>query len=274
MSEKMKFSKELTETKQQLIEAHVAIENLKFKNTKLVLYSIATFMFLVIICWASFYYLNHKHNELFLTNQETIKKSEELRIKSEELRIKSEELIKDYNELQNSLSLVYVSKTDLLNDLMHNYPDVSTKTKITILETIISESEKYNMNPLILYSLIYTESSFRHWLEHEPININKNGKPIKIRAVGLGGVVWEWWSDKLKDAGIAEIRGDLFDPVTNIKASAYVYNQMYHMEMHKSAKNKDESALLRYFGGDYISYVQKIDAKIATFVRPSLYRKN
>ena len=49
---------------------------------------------------------------------------------------------------------------------------------------------------------------------------------------------------------------------------------MFNMEMHKSARTRDESALLRYFGGNYISYVQKIDAKIATFVRPSLYRRN
>lgn len=191
-----------------------------------------------------------------------------------ETSTKLQELEKEYNIVTSSGSIVYVGKEDLLNDLMTHYPDVSTKTKISILETIISEAEKYNMNPLILYSIVYTESTFRHWLEHDSVNIQKNGKPVKIRAVGLTGVVFEWWGDKLKDAGIAETRGDLFDPVTNIKACAFIYNEMYHMEMHKSARYKDESALLRYFGGDYISYVQRIDAKIAQFVRPALYRKN
>ena len=185
-----------------------------------------------------------------------------------------QELEKEFINISSSGSIVYVGKEDLLNDLMTHYPDVSTKTKIAILETIISEAEKYNMNPLILYSIAYTESTFRHWLEHDLVTIQKNGKPQKIRAVGLMGTVWEWWGDKLKDAGIAETRGDLFDPITNIKAGAFIYNEMYHMEMHKSARYKDESALLRYFGGDYISYVQKIDAKIAQFVRPALYRKD
>lgn len=191
-----------------------------------------------------------------------------------ETSTKLQELEKEYNIISSSGSLVYVGKEDLLNDLMTHYPDVSTKTKVAILETILSESEKYNMNPLILYSLVYVESSFRHWLEHDLTTITKNNKQQKIRAVGLTGVVWEWWGDKLKDAGIAETRGDLFDPVTNIKAGAFVYNEMYHMDMHKSANYKDESALLRYFGGDFVSYIGRIDAKIATFVRPNLYRKD
>ena len=194
--------------------------------------------------------------------------------KFNQLTLEFQGIKKDYNDIQSNSSLVYVSKEDLLNDLVKNYPEVSMRTKILILETILSEAEKYGMNPLILYSVIYVESSFRHWLEHEPTTIDMNGKKVKIRAVGLSGVVWEWWGSKLKDAGVAETRGDLFDPVTNIKAGAFVYNQMYKMEMHKSAQYKDESALLRYFGGDYISYVQKIDAKIATFTRPNLYRKH
>lgn len=199
----------------------------------------------------------------------------ELATKSlKETTLKLKEIEKEYNIVTSSGSIVYVGKEDLLNDLMTHYPDVSTKTKIAILETILSEAEKYNMNPLILYSIVYTESTFRHWLEHAEAVVNIGNKKVKIRAVGLTGVVFEWWGDKLKAAGIAETRGDLFDPVTNIKACAFIYNEMYHMEMHKSAKYKDESALLRYFGGDYISYVQRIDAKIAQFVRPALYRKD
>lgn len=136
----------------------------------------------------------------------------ELATKSlKETTIKLKELEKEYSIISSNGSLVYVGKEDLLNDLITHYPDVSTKTKIAILETILSEAEKYNMNPLILYSLCYVESSFRHWLEHDLTTITKNGKQQKIRAVGLTGVVWEWWGDKLKDAGIAETRGDLLD---------------------------------------------------------------
>lgn len=219
-------------------------------------------------------YLNKQNTEEKTSRLITEKLLENANLASTQLKKVIAQKDKKYQELVNDSSLIYVSKEDLLNDLTKYYPDLSTKTKIAILETILSESEKYGMNPLILYSMCYTESSFRHWLEHAPTMITQENKKVKIRAVGLMGVVWEWWGNKLKDAGIAETRDDLFDPVTNIKAGAFVYNELYHMEMHKSAKYKDESALLRYFGGDYISYVQKIDAKIATFVRPNLYRKD
>lgn len=206
--------------------------------------------------------------------ENTTKAYKETYTRLREIETRLREIEKEYSIISSNGSLVYVGKEDLLNDLTTHYPDVSTKTKVAILETILSEAEKYNINPLILYSLVFVESSFRHWLEHDLTTITKNNKQQKIRAVGLTGVVWEWWGDKLKDAGIAQTRGDLFDPVTNIKAGAFVYNEMYHMEMHKSANYKDESALLRYFGGDFVSYIGRIDAKIATFVRPNLYRKN
>ena len=120
--------------------------------------------------------------------------------KFKEISKAHKELEKEYNIISSSGSVVHVGKEDLLNDLATNYPDVSMKTKIAILETILSESEKYGMNPLILYSIAYTESTFRHWLEHETATIQKNGKPVKIKAVGLMGTVWEWHGEELKDS--------------------------------------------------------------------------
>lgn len=196
-------------------------------------------------------------------------RDEQILVQAQEI----EKLKKENDNLLNDISLVYVTKEHLLNDLIENYPEISTKVKIDIIQTIISESEKYGNNPLIGYSIGYNESSFKPWMEHDLTTIIKNGKPIKIRAVGIMGVVWEWWGDKLKEAGIAETRGDLFDPVINIKAGMFVYNEMYKMDKLKSAKNKDESALLRYFGGNYPAYVQRIDAKISSLIRPGLYRK-
>lgn len=42
--------------------------------------------------------------------------------------------------------------------------------------------------------------------------------------------------------------------------------------MNTSASNKDESALLRYFGGDYKSYLDRIDDKIEPLSASKLYR--
>jgi hypothetical protein len=171
-----------------------------------------------------------------------------------------------------SSSLVQFTADDLRHDINKMYPALSSRVKTVIIDTILRESNKYNVNPLILYSLIHTESSMRPWIEHKRILITIKGKKKYIRAVGLGGVVWEWWGNALKKANIAEVRSDLFDPEVNIKAVAYIYNAFYKMEKHKKASTQDESAMIRYFGGGYKSYFVKIDTKVAQLIRQKLYR--
>jgi len=258
---------ELIKIKGELEGEKVLKEKYKYRFKTTTFWGSTLVASMLLIGFIGTYQIDNKLHSLTTTVQE---QKIALNDNSKMLKIAQE----SYKDVMENSSLVYVSKVELLEDLQKNYPEVSMKTKLLILETIISESEKYGMNPLILYSMCYVESSFRHWLEHETATIQKNGKPHKVKAVGLTGVVWEWHSEDLISAGIAETRGDLFDPVVNLRAGALVYNKMYHMEMHKSARYKDESALLRYFGGDYISYLNRIDAKIATFVRPNLYRKD
>ena len=183
-----------------------------------------------------------------------------------------QELEKEFKIISSSGSIVYVGKEDLLNDLMTHYPDVSTKTKIAILETIISEAEKYNMNPLILYSIAYTESTFRHWLEHAEAIVDIGNKKTKIKAVGLMGITWENHKDFLQDLQIAETRGDLFTPEVNIKAGAAILNKYMDMELKSGAKTKTESALLRYFGGNFPTYVNRINNKITEFTVKSYFK--
>ena len=171
-------------------------------------------------------------------------------------------------------SLIQFTDKELMRDIILNYPQISTRVKKVIITTILEESVKYNINPLIIYSLLHTESSMRPWIEHKPTTITKGKKKIKIRAVGLGGVVWEWWGDKLKANNIAEVRSDLFDPETNIKATIFVYNELFKKKKHPKAKTQDESAMIRYFGGGYKWYFEKIDSKIAQLVSNRIYRKD
>ena len=189
----------------------------------------------------------------------------------EELKLNNNLLLK---ELEQNKSFVLVNKSVLLEDLRVNFPNISSNTRTKIVQTIIEEAQRYGINPMILYSICYVESSFRFWLEHDDVKIPVKGKEVKTKAVGLTGVIWEYWEEPLKTAGIAETKGDLFDPVINIKASAFIYNENFNKELLKGAKTRDESALLRYFGGNFPSYVQKIDAKMASLVRPTLFRKD
>jgi hypothetical protein len=178
------------------------------------------------------------------------------------------------NKLLATWSMLSVTKETLRKDLELNYPELSKKVKDKIVEAIMEESSRYNINPLLLYALCHVESSFRPWLEHELVAINVNGKTIRARAVGLTGVMWEHHKEELRNAGIAESRGDLFDTATNIKAGAFIYNEYYKMDMIKGAESKDESALLRYFGGNYPVYVSRIESKVLQVSRQNLYRRD
>jgi len=271
----------MKDKEQKPITVHSTPHHYTIKNgTKQNLIIGGIFSLLILISVCIYFFFNYYQN--------VQKKNKELEVKNSELEIKVSSFSKKMEEEKKLLtdkikqmennkynnSLVEITKEELLKDLLKHYPETSLRHKKQILETILEESEKYKINPLILYSLCYVESSFRPWLEHKETTIDMDGKKIKIKAVGLTGVVWEWWGKKLKEANIAETRGDLFDPIINIRAGAFVYNKLYHQPMHAKANYKDESALLRFFGGSYTEYIDRIDSKIAEFVRPNLYRKN
>ena len=177
-------------------------------------------------------------------------------------------LKKEHSTIEEPLEVfLSVSSLDLMEDILQ-YSHLSDKQKQLIIETIFEESAAYNINPIIIYSLIHAESSFRFWIEHPQTTINSQ----KMRAVGLGGIMWYWWGDMLSEANIASSRSELFDPVTNIKATVFIYNHLLSLPIHKDAKNIHHSAMLRYFGGSYPQYVKSIEAKILHLVRQKLYQ--
>lgn len=171
-----------------------------------------------------------------------------------------------------SNSFIHFTESDLQKDINETYKFLSKRDQDIIIKTIIEESHKYKINPLVLYSLIHTESSMRPWIEHSKVLIQIKDKRQYIRAVGLGGIVWEWWSKQLKTNHIAATRADLFNPKINIQATAYIYNSFYKMKKLKKASTQDESAMIRYFGGGYKSYFLKIDKKVSSMVCKHIYR--
>lgn len=167
--------------------------------------------------------------------------------------------------------LLRITRVDLKEDL-DLYPEISSTIKKIILDEVIATSTKYNINPVILYSLLHVESSMRFWVEHNPVTQVINGKKIKTNAIGLGGVIWEWYSADLIKEGIAVTKSDLYLPSNNIKATGYIYSIMYKRAILKGANHRTMSALMRYFGGSYKSYFEKIDTKIGTIISRKLYK--
>ena len=222
-------------------------------------------------------YLNKSQTEytkIVNLKKQKIEKIQELTSQISKLKItiaKKDERIGEMKSWKNNKSFVMVNRGLLETNLKH-YSKLSSANRKIILDTVIAESTKYNINPIILYSLLHVESSMRFWIQHTPVNIIIKKKKRRIQAVGLGGVVWEWWGDKLKVAGIAEVRSDLFNPEVNIKSAAFILNEFSKMDKLKGTKSKDESMLRRYFGGNFKSYSDKIDKKVMSIVRPNLYR--
>jgi hypothetical protein len=145
---------------------------------------------------------------------------------------------------------------------------ISDKIKIEIYKAILDSGSKFNINPLILTALIDVESSYRFWIEHKKVQVTlNNGIKANVRAVGLGGIVWEFWGEKLKANKIANNRSDLFDPATNITAIAYVLSELQKRDLKAGTKTKMESALIRYFGGNYKSYLKKIEDRVFHIIK-------
>ena len=169
-------------------------------------------------------------------------------------------------------SFIQVLENDLIVDIMNNYDELPKRTKTEIVNTIMESSTEYGINPLIIYFTLHAESSMRPHIKHSTVEIKVDNKLIKTQAIGLGGVIYEWWGEKLIKAGIIANKADLFDPILNIRATCFILNENYKMPMHPSATSKDGSALLRYFGGNSPSYFKRIDEKILSFVSNKIYR--
>ena len=161
--------------------------------------------------------------------------------------------------------ILKLTKQSIALDL-DTFKHLSTREKSVIYSAVIEASKKYEINPLVIYSILYSESTFRAYLKHADITLTIDNKKIKTNAIGLGGIVWEWWGKDLIAEGIAETKDDLFDPKTNIYATAYVYKVMYSREKLKSAESQGESALMRYFGGEYKWYAAKINTKMINVI--------
>lgn len=163
-------------------------------------------------------------------------------------------------------TVVHLDTSDIIADL-ETYPHLSAKHRDRILSTIITASKQYNINPLILYSIIYTESTFRWWLIHD-IPKTKNKDP----AIGLGGIRYSIWGDQLKSAGILDVKSDLFDIEPNIMSIAYIYDHYRSQPLLSGATSADMSAMLRYFGGNHKEYFTRIDDKISSMIKTKIYK--
>jgi hypothetical protein len=145
---------------------------------------------------------------------------------------------------------------------IRKYKYISKNTQHKIVSSVIKESKRYNINPYVLYSVLYTESTFRPWLKHQRVKVKIGKRRKTVRAAGLGGIIWEFWGHRLKKRGIAYSKSDLYNPVKNIKATAYVLNYMRKQKRLPGTSSREESMLRRFYGGNHSSYSRKVYKKV------------
>ena len=163
-------------------------------------------------------------------------------------------------------TVVHLDTSDIIADL-ETYPHLSAKHRDRILSAIATASSRYNINPLIIYSIIYTESTFRWWLIHATPK-TKDKEP----AIGLGGIRYSIWGDQLKSAGILDVKSDLFDIEPNILSIAFIYDHYRSQPLLSGTTSADMSAMLRYFGGNHKEYFTRIDDKISSMIKAKIYK--
>ena len=234
---------------------------------------------LMIIAISSYSYM--RINELLQENKTlmhtNLKLKETIKLNTKD-KLKIERELKILKNKLNGSSFVIVSRETLMNDMKKRFSNISPKIAKIIVDTVIEEAKKYNINPIILYSLGIVESSHRFWIEHAkrlvvvPKESGKGTKRIYVRAVGWGGIVYEHHHKLLKEKGILSTRADLFYPDVNIRAAAAIYNMYFHMPRKRGTTNADESAQRRYFGGNFKSYSDKINKQVVTLVKAEIYR--
>ena len=90
--------------------------------------------------------------------------------------------------------------------------DIEEQEAKDILDSIVTISEKYEIDYRVILALIYTESNF-----------NANIKHKHSKVVGIGGIHTGVWAKPLKQAGIIDKAKDLNDTDTNIEATCFIF---------------------------------------------------
>jgi len=133
-------------------------------------------------------------------------------------------------------------RTLLLNTITKFNKNVDPSVKNAIVDTLLTESKKYNIPPLIVLCLIKEESNFN------PLVENKSG------ALGLMQIIPKYHKNKMDVLGIN--RNELFYIKNNITVGVQILNEYF-------GKTGDMTkALQKYVGASHISKADKYISNI------------
>jgi len=164
--------------------------------------------------------------------------------------------------------IIDITYENLAQDLVINYSFLSKNQQVQILSAIKKASEKYNINPLVIYSLISVESSFRFYIQSpKRLVVGSDGKKHYDRAVGLCSIIFSIWGNSLRKAKILSTKTELYQIEPNIMAGSYILKVL--RDRYKGDMIK---ALEAYFGkSNYAKvYQRKIRTKIGSLIEKEI----
>lgn len=127
---------------------------------------------------------------------------------------------------------------NLIKDDLKTYDIFSDSTVEDIYKAMSKASKKWDIPLGLMHGIFRTESEYRFWIDHPEVTVKIFEKPTNVRAVGIGGVIWEFWSDSLAKHNIAYRRTDLYIPERNIEASAAILRWIINQKLKKPTTNR------------------------------------
>ena len=165
--------------------------------------------------------------------------------------------------------IVDITYQTLANDLKVNYSFLSKNQQEQILNAVKQASVKYSINPLVIYSLISVESSFRFWVvSPRRLVVGSDKRKHYDNAIGLMSIVYSIWGNKLKKAHILTTKTELYQIEPNIKAGSYILKILIDRN-----KGNIIKALESYFGKSNYAriYQHKIRVKIGSLLEKQIF---
>lgn len=160
-------------------------------------------------------------------------------------------------ELRKFQRAMIAEELTLYKDLQ-KYQHLDDQTRLQISKYVPFYAIKYGVKMEILYSVLWRETRFQHQTTHKATYIKSLKKTIEAK--GIGGVVCEFWCDKLKAQGIINIENDLYNLEKGIESTAFILSELGDMPKLKGY-TLEESVLHRYYGTPKESYYKQILGK-------------
>jgi len=153
----------------------------------------------------------------------------------------------DSNNTDFNLTKQEQKSKEAMKDELSEFNYLNYQDKEMITNEIINASRKYkDIDPEFIFAIIWTESRFKKNVVHKPFYY----KGKRYQAIGIGGIVPEFWSKKLIADDVINNANDIKNVKEAIHSVAWILNHFTQKKGNASKESKMYYASKNYFGSD------------------------